>query len=411
MNDNTLYQKLLGLTSPWEVVSVALDMEKEEVRVQVSLEAKTSLLPCPNCQQPCPIYDHRDERGWRHLDSCGFQTWLVVSVPRVKCSEHGVQTAATPWSTPYSRWTLAFESFAVWLLQATRCQSKAARLLRVSEDPLRELMERAVERGLSRRDTERIVPQVTLDETSQGRGLHYLTIAGDGERVLEVVEEHTQRAAEIALQRGLSEAQREHVETVTMDMWRAFEAAKEAVLPQAETVYDRFHIAADLNEAVDQTRRKEHGQQSRAGNPSLKGTKYLWLRAPEHLSEKQQKQLGTLKTKELETVKAWSLKEAFRSFFECASVEAGDAFFRNWEKQVQQLGNAPLLRVAEQLKTHWKGVRAYLRHRVTNASAEGLNSQIQMLKATARGFRNGDCFRRAILFFLGHLNLYPQLSQ
>jgi transposase len=306
---------------------------------------------------------------------------------------------------------LAFESFAVWLLQATQCQAKAARLLRVSEDQLRELMKRAVERGLSRRDAERIVPHVTLDETSQGRGLHYLTIAGEGERALEVVEEHTQHAAETALQRGLSEAQRNSVKTVTMDMWRAFEAAKETVLPQAETVYDRFHIAADLNEAVDQTRRKEHRQQSQVGNPSLRGTKYLWLRAPERLSEKQRKQLEELKTKELETVKAWSLKEAFRSFFDCETVEAGDAFFQNWEKKVRQLGNAPLLRVAEQLKAHWEGVRAYLRHRVTNASAEGLNSQIQALQATARGFRNATCFRRAILFFLGHLNLFPQISQ
>jgi len=411
MNDKSLYQKLLGLTSPWEVVSVTLDLEKEAVRVEVGLEEKTKRLPCPECQQPCPTYDHREERTWRHLDSCGFQTWLVARAPRVDCSEHGIQTVTAPWSAPYSRWTLAFESFALWLLQATQCQAKAARLLRVSESQLRELMKQSVERGLSRRDQERSVPHVTLDETSQGRGLHYLTIVGDGERVLEVVEEHTQNAAETALKRGLSEAQRQQVKTVTMDMWSAFEAAKEVVLPQAETVYDRFHIAADLNEAVDQTRKKEHRQLSQEGNASLKGTKYLWLHAPEHLSEKQRKRLETLKAGELETLKAWTLKEAFRSFFRCETLEEGNAFFQNWEQEVRQLGNGALLRVAEQLKTHWKGVVAYLRHRVTNASAEGLNSQIQALKATARGFRNALCFRRAILFFFGHLNLYPQTSQ
>jgi transposase len=417
MNDKSLYQKLLGLTSPWEVVEVTLDTGQEEVQVQVDLEEKTRLLPCPECQQPCPIYDHRDERAWRHLDSCGFQTWLLSSVPRVNCSDHGILTVETPWSVPYSRWTLAFESFALWLLQATQCQAKAARLLRVSEDQLREVMKQAVERGLSRRDPERAVPHVTLDETSQGRGLHYLTIVGAEERVLEaeervleVVEEHSQNAAETALKKGLSEEQRSSVETVTMDMWRAFEAAREAVLPQAETVYDRFHLAADLNEAVDQTRRREHRLLSQTGNTLLKGTQYLWLHAPEHLSEKQRRQLETLKKKELETVKVWSLKEAFRSFFNCQTVEEGNAFFQNWEAKVRQLGNEALLRVSEQLKTHWKGVVAYLRHRVTNASAEGLNSQIQTLKATARGFRNPSCFRRSILFFFGHLDLYPQTS-
>jgi transposase len=411
MNDKTLYQKLLGLTSPWEVVGVTLDAEKEEVRVQVALEGKARALPCPDCQQPCPTYDHREERAWRHLDSCGFQTWLVANVPRVNCSEHGVQTVETPWSAPYSRWTLAFESFAVWLLQATQCQAKAARLLRVSEDQLRAVMKQAVERGLSRRDREQGVPHVTLDETSQGRGLHYLTIVGAGDRVLEVVEEHTQKAAEIALKAGLSETQRLSVKTVTMDMWRAFEAAKETVLPQAETVYDRFHIAADLNDAVDQTRRQEHHTLLQAGHSVLKGTKYLWLHAPEHLSDPQKERLEALQTQALETVKVWSLKEAFRSFFECETVEAGETFFGKWEKAVRQLGNPPLLQVAEQLKAHWEGVLAYLRHRVTNAGAEGLNSQIQSLKASARGFRNGSCFRRAILFFFGHLSLYPQTSQ
>jgi transposase len=121
--------------------------------------------------------------------------------------------------------------------------------------------------------------------------------------------------------------------------------------------------------------------------------------------------LEILRTQALEAVKACSLKKAFRSFSERETVEAGEKFFRQREKTVRQLGNLSLLRVTEPLRTRWKGVRAYLRHRVANVSAEGLNSQIQALKAVARGFRNGSCFRRAILFFFGQLHLYPQLSQ
>src|SRR5207253_2033690 len=114
--------------------------------------------------------------------------------------------------------------------------------------------------------------------------------------------------------------QRATVETVTMDMWRAFEAAREVVVPHAETVYDRFHIAADLNDAVDQTRRREHRQRSGEGNSPLKGTKYLWLSHPEDLSPPQRERLETLRKQELETVKVWSFKEAFRTFFECESI-------------------------------------------------------------------------------------------
>jgi transposase len=251
---------------------------------------------------------------------------------------------------------------------------------------------------------------VTIDETSRG-GRDYVTIVGDGERVLEVTEDHPQAAAETALQASLSEGQRERVETVTMDMWRAYETARATVLPHAETVYDRFHLVSDLNEAVDKTRRAEHRRLTQEGPSPLKGTKYLWLHRPEDLEEEQQAHLAALREQELETGKVRSLKEAFRSFFSYETAEKGEAFFQEWYRKVKALGNGPLEAVAEQIQNHPEGVVAYLRHRVTNAGAEGLNSRIQALKANARGFMNTASFRMAILFHLGYLDLDPQPSR
>ncbi|HBE44049.1 MAG TPA: ISL3 family transposase, partial [Deltaproteobacteria bacterium] len=53
------------------------------------------------------------------------------------------------------------------------------------------------------------------------------------------------------------------------------------------------------------------------------------------------------------------------------------------------------------------GILAYLKHRITNAVTEGLNSKIQQIKSAARGFRNFDHYRIAILFHCGKLDLYP----
>jgi len=264
----------------------------------------------------------------------------------------------------------------------------------------------AVERGLSRRSETEPIPRLTLDETSQGPGHDYVTVLTNGQRVLEVVEGRTQAAAETALEGGLSESQRESVEVVTMDMWRPFEAATEGLLPQAERVYDRFHLASELNRAVDATRRSE-GRHSPESASLLKRTRYLWLKNREDLSERQQTRWKQLREHGLETMKVWALKEAFRSFFTCTTAEAGETFFRRWYAAVQRLGNAPLKEAAQRFNDHLPGILAYLRQRVTNAEAEGLNSQIQTLKANARGFRDSDNFRIAILFFLGRLHLYP----
>jgi transposase len=410
MRDNELYRKLLDIEPPWKVSEVELKVSEKEVRVRVDYDPSAGDLVCPQCGKACRLYDHREERAWRHLDSCEFRTWVVATVPRIDCPEHGVQTAVVPWSAPYSRWTLTFESFALFVLRATGTQAGAARLLHISEEALHELMNRAVERGLARRDREEAVPHVTMDETSR-RGREYVTIVGDGERVLEVTEDHTQEAAEHALKASLSEGQRQQVETITMDMWRAYEGASAKTLSHAEIVYDRFHLVSDLNEAVDQTRRAEQRRLSQEGPSPLTGTKYLWLHRPEELSEEQRVQLDALREQELETVKVWTLKEAFGAFFSCETVEKGEAFFRDWYRKVKALGNEPLEEVAEQIERHLDGVLAFLRHRVTNAGAEGLNSRIQTLKENARGFANTACFRIAILFHLGHLDLEPQPSR
>ena len=67
----------------------------------------------------------------------------------------------------------------------------------------------------------------------------------------------------------------------------------------------------------------------------------------------------------------------------------------------------PLVEVAQMLKRHLENLLTYLKHHITNAVTEGLNSKIQSIKSNARGFRNFRNYRIRILFFCGKLNLYP----
>ncbi|SEN45826.1 transposase family protein, partial [Halomonas caseinilytica] len=83
MHQNPLYERILGLSTPWFVSHVDLDEDSGLVEVQVECEASASLC-CPRCGQPSPRYDKR-RRQWRHLDTCQFQTQVVANVPRVRC--------------------------------------------------------------------------------------------------------------------------------------------------------------------------------------------------------------------------------------------------------------------------------------------------------------------------------------
>ncbi len=411
MNDTELYRQLLGLDSPWMVTNVDLDFPEEAVRIFVDFPSD-AVFACPECGKPASRYDRRELRAWRHLDTMQFKTYLVASLPRIECKEHGIQTVKVSWCEPNSRFTLLFERLAIIVLQAARVQSKAAFLLRLSPGQIHDLMERAVARGLQRRDREESLPHLSLDEKNFQEGHRYVTVLGDPlhKRVLEVTEGRTLEAAQELLASSLSSAQKEAVRSVSMDMWPAFMGARERGLPQAETVHDRFHIAAYLNEAVDKTRRAENRQLMKEQDKTLSKSKYIWLKSDKNLTDKQRESLENLQGLELETAKVWAFKESFRQFFSCATLQEAETFFQQWYEAALALGNEPLSKVARMLNDHKQGLLAYIRHKVTNAAAESLNAQIQHIKACAKGYRRFSNFRVAILFFLGKLDLYPQES-
>jgi transposase len=128
MRDVELYEAILGLTPPWRVVSVKLDLEGKEVTVKVN--AGLSPFPCPECDAMVPGYD-RKLRRWRHLDTCQFVTWIEAEIPRVECPRHGVKQVRVPWAEPGSQFTALFERLAIDLLKECSV-SGAASLLRIS---------------------------------------------------------------------------------------------------------------------------------------------------------------------------------------------------------------------------------------------------------------------------------------
>ncbi|MFM7206791.1 MAG: helix-turn-helix domain-containing protein [Planctomycetaceae bacterium] len=63
-----------------------------------------------------------------------------------------MKTIVPPWAGKHSRFTLLFDAFAIEVLQACRNVKAAAAILGLSWDSLQTIMNRAVERGLERRE-------------------------------------------------------------------------------------------------------------------------------------------------------------------------------------------------------------------------------------------------------------------
>ncbi len=404
------YGNLLELTKDWRVLEVGLKMERQRVEVVVEWKG-AKRAPCPQCGKRCGIYDMREERQWRHLDTMQFETRIRCRLPRCQCAEHGVHTVSVPWAGRYSRYTLLFEAFAVCVLQACSTVEAARKLLGLSWRQVDEIRTRAVERGLQRRKAEPI-DYLGMDEKSFGKGQDYVSVLSDLKlgRVLEVTPGRDESAAQELLL-SLSLEQRTEAMAIAMDMWTAYMNAAGQHLPDALLVHDKFHVSKSLNEAVDAVRKAEHRILQQRQDERLKGTKYLWLKGFEKFSPQAHAQFAELKDSGLKVARAWSIKDLFQEFWTFEFICDAEAFFKDWYNWAIRSRLEPIKKVARTLKNHLQGLLGYVIHQITNAVTEGLNSKIQNIKACARGFRRFDKYRVAILFYCGKLDLIPTIPQ
>ena len=400
------YALLLGIGSPWEVKNVELKLGEKKVEIELGWQWGAAA-KCPECGRECSIHDCAPERTWRHLDTMQFTTLIRARTPRSDCPEHGVKTVSVPWAAPQGRFTVLFERFAVEVLLASATVSQACELLGLSWDTAQEIMRRAVERGLESRQLDEL-KRLGMDEKSFRRGQSYITLLTDLDqsRVLDVVEERTTEAAD-RLWETLSPEQKQAVEAVAVDMWEPFIQTIEKQVPDADIVHDKFHVSKYLGEAVDKVRRQEHKELMAQGDETLKGTRQLWLYNPQNFSPDQAEEFSTLKDQQLKVARAWAAKELFSKFWEYQEEGWARRFFKDWFGWVSRSRLKPVIEVAQMLKRHLDNLLTYLKHHITNAVTEGLNSKIQSLKSAARGFRSFRNYRIRILFFCGKLNLYP----
>ena len=405
MQDTEFYQQVLGLSKPWRVKAVKLELAAKRVTIEVECEKKV-IWGDPATGGRAHVHGW-EKRRWRHLDTCQFETILEAEVPRVKCADGSVQEVSVPWAERFSRLTKLMEAFVIRVLQASRSVSEAAGLLGLGWEQVNGVMKRAVQRGVLRREAEPM-RYVGVDEKSIARRHTYATVLTDLERsrVWEVVPGRKEQDA-MAAWESLSIEQKQAVEAVAMDMWPAYENSARAALPQAVVVHDKFHVSKHLNEAVDKVRRAEHRKLMAEGDETLKGSKYEWLRGFEDLRKSEAATFRALHKLNLKTSRAWSFKESFAGFWQYQYAGAARRFFGQWSAAAMRSGLEPLKAVVRMLREHLQELLNYITHRITNAASEGFNSLIQNIKANARGLPNFAKFRIRILFYCGKLNMLP----
>lgn len=400
----SLFTSALGLATPWQVIDVRFDADAGRIDFDVAY-SRGSRFDCPACAAEAqPVHDNRT-RSWRHLNFFQYEAYIHAPLPRVRCAACGKTTQIeVPWARAQSGFTQLMEALVVTLCAAMPVNT-VARLLKVSDDRLWSVLHHYVDDARAQEDHSDVT-RIGVDETASRRGQNYISLFHDldGKRLLFACEGRSQKAVE-AFTDDLTNhnGDPKTIEHVCIDMSAAYIAGVAKYLPEAEVTFDAFHVIKLASEAVEEVRREEVKTE-----PSLRGSRWTWLKSPENWNTRQLTDFHWLSRSRLKTANAWRLKESLRDLYASAtdSVHAA-SLFGAWYSWARRSRLEPFKRLALTLDKHLAGILATFDSRISNGRAEGINSLIQAAKARARGYRTTRSLIAISYLVAGNLKHLP----
>jgi transposase len=400
MRETALLQLALGLTPPWTVRRADFDPEAHRLDIEIDF-APGSRFACPVCgAADCPAYD-TERKTWRHLNFFQHQAYLTARVPRVHCDKCGIKTVNVPWARPDSGFTLLFEAMLMAMIPAMPVAA-VARMVGEHDTRLWRVVHHYVDQARARADASKVT-RVAIDETAARRGHNYIALFVDIDqaRVLFATEgRDAKTVATFADDLTAHGGDPDQVSEVCIDMSPAFIKGTADSLPNAAITFDKFHAVKIINDAVDQVRRAE-----RKAHAVLKGTRYIWLRNPENLSERQRATLDALPTRTLKTARAYQIRLAFQDLYEQDRPEQAAQYLKRWYFWATHSRLEPVIDAAHTVKRHWDGILRWFDSKIANGLIERINSLVQAARSKARGYRSIRNLTAMVYLLAGKLDL------
>jgi transposase len=353
---------------------------------------KPKAISCPCCKGK-----DRSEKGSkvRNLRMAPMGTkpaFLSVELHRLKCGGCGhVWWPTMPFVKPKKRVTISFELYVVELMRFATLEH-VAKFTGVSWSLVKNIHKAFLQREYKAPDFKSL-RYIGVDEFSVRKGHEYMTIFINLETgaIIHAVEGKSIDSVSPFMERLKEEAP--SLQAIAMDMNAPYAAATKQFLPEVDIVYDRFHVMALLNLAIDEIRRSQQIKCNQVGLRTLKGCRFLLLSNYDKLDPKKQESLTCLLEINKPLAVAHAMKEQLRLFWAKASSREGAGFLCWWVMDALESGVKELQKVGRSLLRRGKDLLNYFKHRITNGKTEGINNKIKTMKRQAYGFRDLEYFK------------------
>jgi len=362
---------------------------------------------CSGCRKPRPGYDRLPERRFEFVPLWGLAVYFVYAMRRVDCGPCGVTVEHVPWGDGNCHLTKTYRWFlASWAKRLS--WQEVACVFHTSWQSVFRSVKYAVIWGIVQRKLEG-VEAIGIDEIAWRRGHKYLTLVyqiDEGcKRLLWIGRERTEESLRqfFTILGGEAAAK---LRFVCSDLWKPYLKVIAQEAAQAVHVLDRFHVMSHFGKAVDEVRAGEARRMKQAGyEPVLKHSRWCLLKRPKNLSGRQTVKLRELLQYNLQSVRAYLLKEDFQRFWEYQSPGWALRFLDEWCLRTMRCRLEPLKKVARMLRTHRGLLANWFRAKgaISAGVVEGFNNKAKLTTKKAYGFRTYEAIEIALYHQLGAL--------
>jgi len=376
--------------------------------LEVEVRGRAGRRPtCSGCGQPGPGYDTLPPRQYEFVPLWGLAVFFSYARRRVDCRTCGVRAETVPWAEGKHHLTTTYAWFlARWAKRLS--WTEVAAVFRTTWEHVFAAVEMAVTWGQVHRDVTGITA-IGIDEIQWHRGHHYLTLVYQldvgRKRLLWLGPDRTVKTL-LRFFRWLGKDRSAALRFVCSDMWKPYLRVVAKKAGHALHILDRFHIMSHMSKAIDEVRAQEARDLKAHGYaPVLKHTRWLLLKRPEHLTEKQEPRLAELLRYNLRAVRSYLLREDFQFFWTYVSPTWAGRFLDRWCTRTLRSQIGPMKTVARMLRRHRALLLNWFRAKGTMSSGavEGFNTKAKLTTRKAYGFRTFRAIEIALYHTLGAL--------
>ena len=366
--------------------------KETSVIIQMKKKGKTGV--CPVCNKKRRKVIEVRQRKVRDVNFGNQKCYIIFDAYRIKCNCGYRSMEKLKFVLPNEMITERFAE-QIFHLCEKMTLADVAKTVMVDWRTAKRIDKKKLQERF--KDLKGIAPtRIGVDEIAHEKGHKYLTIVRDLDAGVIWVGDKRKEETLNQFFFELGKRKSKKITVAVMDMWDPFIKSVKSNT-NAEIVFDKFHIAKKVNEALDSIRKSEFAKADKEERINMKHKRFLMLYRSKNLDKEQEKDLNELMDQNKKLYEAYLLKEQILSIFDRRQKNVALERLKSWKENVQKSELEEFRKVLKTLEHYWYGIDNYFTHHVTNGASEGYNNKINIIKRRAYGFKDIEYFKLKIL--------------